>query len=140
MSREQIRQDLVAAVDALVAGFPGGYPLVVEYDNILQVDTQTQVHPFLQVEVKIIDMDQADLSDDPTHRVFGQLVLVAAVKEGKGLKAANLILDYFYPRLQRKAFGVVRTEMAAATRTSPHLGWVYTPIIIPFRADLRYGL
>jgi hypothetical protein len=140
MSKEQIRQDLVSAVNALHAGFSGGYPLVIEYDNILIVDTQTQVNPFLQVEIKIVDMEQADMSDSPIHRVFGQLVIAAAVKEGKGVKAANLLLDYFYPRLQRKAFGVVRTYMADAAPEKKHLGWVYTPVLIPFRADLRYSV
>lgn len=140
MSREQIRQDIVTAVEALKTGFPGAYPLVIEYDNILVIDTQTQVNPYLRVDIKIIDMVQADLSNDPTHRVHGQLVLVAGVKEGTGVKAANLILDYFYPKLQRKTFGSVHTHMATVTREVPHLGWLYLPVVIPFWSDIRYGV
>ena len=138
MSREQIRKDIVTAIDALKAGFPGGYPLLIEYDNILLVDTQTQVNPYLRVDLKFIDMAQADLSDNPTHRVLGQIILGAGVKDGGGTKSANVILDYFYPRLQRKSFGIVRTSMATVGPDVPHLGWLYSPMVIPFRADLQY--
>lgn len=139
MSLERIRQDLAGAINALKAGYVSTYPLVIEYDNILIVDTQTQVNPWLRVDIKIIDMEQADLSDNPTHRIKGQLVLGAAVKEGGGVKAANQILEYFYPRLQRRTIGTVRTNMATIAPVSPHLGWLYTPVIIPFWSDVRYS-
>ena len=140
MSIEQIRIELVTAINALKPSFAGGYPLVIEYDNILEVDTQKQVNPYLQVDIKIIDMEQAELSDNPFHRVRGQLVLGAGVKEGQGVKAANLLLMHFYPKLQRKSFGLVRTHMATVGHTVPHLGWVYSPVIIPFWADIKYSL
>lgn len=138
MSQEQIRQDLITAVKALQGSFTGTYPLVVEYDNIIIVDTQTQVNPFLQVSVKVVSMEQADLADNPIHRVTGQLILAAAVKEGSGVKAANELLDHFYPKLHRKAHGCVRTYMATVAPVVTHLGWVYKPVIIPFYADLIY--
>lgn len=140
MSIEQIRQDIVAAVDGLKSGFLGGYPLIIEYDNVMLIDTQTQVNPYLCVDIKIVEMSQADLSDNPTHRAHGQLVLASAVKEGKGVKKANEMLDYFYPKLQRKSFGLVRTSMADAVPAKTHLGWVYYAVIIPFRADIHYTL
>ena len=140
MTIEQIRQDLVGAINVLKQTFSGGYPLVIEYDNILEVDTQTQVNPYLRIDLKIIDMDQADFSDNPTHRVRGQLVLGAGVKEGQGVRAANLLLMHFYPNLQRRTIGIVRTSMATVAPTVPNLGWVYSPVVIPFWADLRYGL
>lgn len=140
MSIEQIRQDLVTAVNALKASFAGGYPLVIEYDNTRAIDTQTQVNPYLMVDVKIIDMEQADLSDNPTHRVYGQLVLVAAIKEGSGVKAANLLLEHFYTKLQRKTFGSVRTHMATVAPNRPHLGWLYLPVVVPFWSDVLYVL
>lgn len=139
MSLELIRRDVVAAVENLKAGFTPGYTLVIEYDNMVLVDTQTQVNPYLRIDVKIIDMEQADVSDNPTHRIYGQLVLGAGVKEGAGVGPANQILDYFYPRLQRKAFGGVRTHMATMAPEVSHLGWLYVPVIIPFWSDVRYG-
>jgi hypothetical protein len=139
MSREKIRVDIVTAISALKAGFPGVYPLVIEYDNITAIDTQYQTDPYLRVDIKFIDMSQADISDNPTHRVHGQILLAAAVKEGAGTKAANQILDYFYPKLQRKGFGMVRTHMATVAPETPHLGWVYFPVIVPFWSDIRYG-
>ena len=140
MSIEKIRQDLVAAVNVLKDSHAGGYPLIVEYDNIREIDTQTQVNPYLMVDVKIIDMEQADLSNNPTHRVYGQLVLVAAVKEGQGVRAANLLLEHFYPKLQRKALGTVRTHMATVAPIRPHLGWLYIPVVVPFWSDVLYPL
>jgi hypothetical protein len=140
MSREQIRQDIASAIDALKADFPGGYLILIEYDNILLVDTQYQINPYLRVDIKYIDMEQADLSDNPMHRIHGQIILAAGVKEGGGTRAANTILDYFYPKLQRRTFGIVHTHMATVGPDVPHLGWLYSPVVIPFWVDLQYAL
>ena len=48
MSLELIRTDLVTAIEARRATFSGGYTLVIEYDNVLLVDTRTQTNPFCQ--------------------------------------------------------------------------------------------
>lgn len=140
MSRELIRQTLVAAVESAKASFAPGYQLLIEYDNRWTIDTQTQTNPYLKIDIKFIDMEQADISNDPTHRILGQLVLGAGVKAGSGSKEANFILDHFFPRLQRKTFGTVRTHMATVAPDVNHLGWLYCPVIVPFWADVRYGL
>lgn len=135
MSLETIRTDIVTAVEARRATFSGGYTLVVEYDNVLLVDTRTQTNPFLSVEIKFIQGKQADLSNSPLQRVYGQLLLSAAVPEGSGSSRALILLDYFALGLQRRAFGTVRTHVSSPSQPRPHLGWVYFTVSLPFWSD-----
>jgi len=135
MSLEVIRQSLVTAVEAAKVGFSGGYTLLIEYDNRVAIDTQTQQNPYLMVSVKVIDGDQIDLHTNPTQRFTGQMYVTACVKEGTGTAKATQLLDHFYPRLQLKAFGPVRTRMAVPTRPVPNLGWMLYPVIVPFWMD-----
>ena len=135
MSYESIRPDIVPAIEAAKAGFSLGYGLVIEYDNVIIVDTKTQTDPFLSVEIKLLTGDQAALATNPEKRVWGSLVLAAAVPEGSGTSKAFKLLDWFVPALQRKEFGKVRTQMGTYGPKRPHLGWVYYPAVIPFWSD-----
>ena len=135
MSLELIRTDIVTAIEARRATFSGGYTLVVEYDNVLLVDTRTQTNPFLSVEIKFVQGVQADLSNSPLQRVSGQLLLSAAVPEGSGSSRALILLDHFALGLQRKAFGTVRTHVSSPSQARPHLGWMYFTISLPFWSD-----
>lgn len=134
MSQNNIRQAIVTAVEAAKVGAPV-LPLVIEYDNRIIVDTQTQTLPFLCVNVVFMDAFQADLSNTPIHRFVGQIHLAAAVKAGAGSADALKLLDFFYPQLQRKALGIVRTYMAKSAPMTPHLGWNYYTMLIPFWSD-----
>lgn len=134
MSLELARQDIVTAIEAAKVGAPVAN-LVIEYDNRILVDTATASGPFLSVRILNLDAYQADLSANAIHRFEGQIHLAAAVKEGSGAAAANTLLDFFYPKLQRKQFGSVRTHMAKTAKPVPHLGWVYYPVLIPFWFD-----
>lgn len=137
MSLETSRQELVTAVEALKAGTPGGVP-VIEYDNRILVDTQTQTAPFLVVEIVYLDGNQADMADSPVHRLEGVLRISVAVKEGEGSAVANTILGYYYPALQGKTFGGTRTRFAKPIAPRPHLGWVYYSVLIPFWSNVTY--
>jgi hypothetical protein len=128
---DQHRQSIVTAIEAAKATFTD-FPLVIEYDNRVLVDTATQVNPFLCVSIKFLDGWQADLSTSPIHRKIGQIQLQAAAKEGAGTAKALGILEHFYQALQRGQFGGVRTNMAKFAKESSHLGWVYYPSIVPF--------
>ena len=134
MGLETIRVDITTAVKAAALLFTA-YPLIVEYDNREMVDTKTQTDPFLTVEIKMLDGEQADLSSNPTHRMYGQIHMSAAVPMGTGRSMANILLDHFYPRLQRKTLGTVKTEMAVPANRVEHLGWYYYPVLIPFWSD-----
>ena len=134
MSLETVRQAIVAAVETAKIGCPGGVPLI-EYDNRIIIDTQAQALPFLCVQVKFLDAEQADLNANPIHRVWGQIHLAAAVKEGEGMAQGLVMLEHFYPQLHKKQIGSVRTAMATFTPPKPHIGWVYYPALIPFWSD-----
>lgn len=137
MGMETIRQAVVTALEAAKIGTPGGVP-IIEYDNRIIVDTQTQTAPFVQCRIIMQDSEQADLNAKPIHRVYGQIHLAVAVKEGAGSATASTILDYLYPQLQAKTLGVVRTKYAKLVQPVPHLGWVYLPAVIPFWSDITY--
>lgn len=137
MSQDYIRQSLVAAVEAAKVGAPTP-SLVIEYDNRIIVDTQTQIDPYLIVQVVLIDGVQADISTDPIHRFYGQLLLAPAVKDGAGSADALKLSDHFVPQLQRKTFSGVRTLAAKPTPSRKNLGWTLYPTIIPFWYDKIY--
>lgn len=136
MSFETTRQSVVSAVESVKAGAPGGAP-VIEYDNRIIVDTQTQSAPFMCVELIYMDGEQADLAAKPIHRTSGVLRVSAAAKDGDGSAKANALLDYFCPLLQGKQFGAVRTKYAKPIAPRPHLGWVYFTVLIPFWVDTQ---
>lgn len=137
MSLELARQLIVAAVEAAKVGAPVS-PLVIEYDNRVIVDTQTQTKPFLLVKLVYQDSFQADLSTRPTQRFLGDIHLAAAAKEGSGSAEALALLDYLYPQLQRKVFGSVHTGTASPAVAKLYRGWYYYPVLIPFRFDKIY--
>ena len=134
MSLDSIRTSVATAVSQAVATFTD-FNLVVEYDNRIIVDTQTQTLPFLTVETKLLDGFQVDLTDRPIHRILGQIHLAVAVPEGTGRVQANKVLDHLYPKLQRKKLGVINTRMAVPAPERPHNGWIYYPVLIPFWSD-----
>lgn len=134
MSFDSTRQDIYTAVEAAKAGFTE-YAVTIEYDNNLVIDASSRELPFLRVRVKFLDGMQVDLSNAPIHRVLGQIHLAAAVKEGAGVSVGYRLLDHFYPQLQRKSLGAVRTHMAKVTDHVKIEGWVHLPVIIPFWTD-----
>jgi hypothetical protein len=137
MSLETVRQSIISAIETAKVGCPNGVP-IIEYDNRIIVNTQTQSVPFLCVQIKLLDGVQADLNVNPIHRIYGQIHISAAVKEGDGSALAYTMLSHFYPQLQKKQLGDVRTAMYTFAPTRPHLGWVYYPILIPFWSDTIY--
>ena len=135
MSLDAIRVAVVTAVESAKATFAGGYPLVIEYDNKIVVDTKTQVNPFLCVRTLMLDGFQVDISNNPLQRVTGQIHLGAAIPKGDGSAKALQLLDHFGPRLHRKTLGVVRTLMSEPGKPVEHEDWVYYTLLVPFWSD-----
>lgn len=133
-TRESFRQAVVTAVEARKALW-SGYALIIEYDNRILVDTQTQTNPFLCVEIQYVDGEQVDLGGSPNHRTYGSLTVAAAVKEGSGSKQANELLEHFYPALHLTTIDGARMWGAKPEKSKPHRGWVYYPVSIPFDFD-----
>ena len=135
MTLDDLRTSLVDAVEAAKTGAPGGVP-IIEYDNRILVDLQTQTLPFVDAKVRFMNGTQADLSNAPIHRIDGALIICAVTKVGAGSSAALLILDHFYKQLQRKQFGGARTYMSRLAPSYTFKGWEYFPAVIPFWADI----
>ena len=136
MSRESVRQAIVGLIEARKATW-SDYTLIIEYDNRLLVDTQTQHNPFLRVGITYFDGEQIDLGSQ-NHRDQGLVVVSAVVREGEGSAKANALLDHFVPSLQQRSIGALRLWGSRPHKDSPHLGWVYYPVAIPFEADTLF--
>ena len=133
-TRETFRQAVVTQIQALAATWVE-YPLIVEYDNRTVVDTQKQTNPFLCVQIVYMGGEQVTLGTTPHHRVSGQIHLAAAVRDGQGSARSNALLQHFYPTLHLRSIDGARMWGASFEKDRPHLGWVYSPILIPFDYD-----
>lgn len=136
-SFERIRQEVTAAVEAIRPLWTE-YELKVEYENELVVNTDIQKLPFLCVKIMMLDGTQADLADNPVHRMMGQIHLATAVPNGSGTAKANKVNEFFFNRLQRKRFGGkhgTRTKLAMPAPKIEHGKWTYYPVLIPFWSD-----
>jgi hypothetical protein len=138
MTIETIRQAFVAAVEAAKAGF-SDTNLEIQYENRNTVDPLRQTKPYLAVEVQLGPGWQADLNDNPIHRITGLLILVAKDKDGKGTAGVNSLLAHFYPKLQRRRIGPSLTEMAAFPGGKTVNGIYGQSAVIPFTSDITYG-
>ena len=133
--RESVRLALVGKVQALAATFTA-YPLEVEYANGIKVNTALQKNPYLKAWIVYQDGQQVNLSMTPDHRLIGTIVLEACVKEGSGTKAANALLEHFYPAIHMKdTIPPLRTLAARFSSKPASDGWAAEAAIIPFWAD-----
>lgn len=132
---EDIRTALVTVLETLKTSYATDTKLVVEYDNGLTVDHAVQAKPYLQVNIQFMDGYQADLGDSPTHRVLGQLVLIAWVKAGTGSKTAYGLVEHFYKGMQHRQIGSVRLKVGIPTKQAKLDDWIGFPVLLPFWSD-----
>lgn len=131
MSREQVRIDVATTVQAIVTAWTD-YPLVVEMDNQEAVDQSVQTNPYLQVEIRHMSGDQADLSDKPFVYYQGQILLAVVAKAGTGTSDANLLIDFIREYFSLKTLGIVHCKAFEDHSGKLHNGWWYTPAIVNF--------
>jgi hypothetical protein len=134
MSRESFRQAVVTQVESRKLQW-SGFPLVVEYDNKIIVDTQTQAKPFLCVRIVYVSGEQANLGPDSRQRDYGQIHIAAAAKENSGTAEANTLLDFFVPALRMRTLAGFRLYGSRPQKELEHKGWLYYPVLIPFDGD-----
>ena len=133
--RESVRTALVTKVEALRSSFTA-YTLKVEYANGEKVNTALQTNPYLRVWIVYQDGDQINLASAPDYRLIGTIVVEARVKEGSGTKAANDLLNHFYPSLHMKDTIPPLRTLAARFSSKPAAdGWATEAALIPFWAD-----
>ena len=135
MSFETARVAITTKVKALAATW-SQYTLEVEYDNRNLVNWGTQTNPYLSVEVMGIGGEQASLGPNSNHRIYGSVILTAWVHRGSGDKAANDLLEHFYPEMHMSdAMPPVRTQAARLVNAKPAKDWVGRSAVIPFWCD-----
>lgn len=134
MSRESIRIALATQIAAMQAAWlvAKGTPLVVEVDNRKMVDQATQSKPYLQVELRFMSAEQADLSHNPMVRHDGQLLLAAVAKDNSGMAAANELLDFARPYFELQYIGPMQCQVMQDYPGKSKLGWYYSPAIVNF--------
>lgn len=134
MSREQVRIAVATAVTAMQAAWKlaKGVDLVVEMDNRKMVDQATQEDPYVQVEIRFLSAEQADMADNPFIRTDGQILLSVVAKENSGTTKANELIDFVRPYFELKKIGPVQCKAVEDYPGKPKLGWYYSPSIVNF--------
>jgi hypothetical protein len=129
--REQARVDVSTVVAAIVTAWTD-YPLVVEMDNRQAVDQAKQVKPYLQVELRLITGQQADLADNPLVRQDGQILLSVVAKAGSGTSDSNKLLDFIRPYFNGKRIGILECKAFEDYPCKPKDGWYYSLAVVNF--------
>lgn len=133
MSFAAARSDIVTASQAALAAWAGSpSPLVVTYQNQVLVNVDTQVDPYLCVDIHFLDGRQLSMGATKDLIDYGQVQLVAHAKENSGTLVSQQILDHFRTFLELKSFSLVRTQAGRGSMSYLRAGWLCTPLVIPF--------
>lgn len=132
---QQARSALRTRVEALKATW-ADYVLKIEYDNLFTVNPETQVDPFLRVNLVLMDGMQADLALKPIHRVMGTIIIEALDKQGAGNAKMDKLVNHFYRPIQMTdTIPPLRTQAARIGTRMTEKGWAATAALIPFWYD-----
>jgi hypothetical protein len=134
MPYEHIRKALTAVVETARAGAPVANVLV-EYENRALLDTQKQSVPYLKFKLHFMDGRNASMGLGARYRAYGNLTLTVAVKEGKGTSESLQMVSYLRPLLHSKVVQGIHLQDASLHPNVPHLGWIYSPLLVPFWYD-----
>jgi hypothetical protein len=137
MTIEALRQNFTEAVLVAKSGF-SEFSVNVLAENRGTIDLAKQSNPFLEIEVELGSGWQADISSNPRHRIAGLLVLTVKAREGTGSAQVNRLLDFIYPKLQRRRIGTALTEVASFPKPFSASGLYAKSVVIPFHADAFY--
>ena len=127
----QSRTDIMTVIQQIVTDFPD-YALVVSAEGREVVDEGTQANPYLQVQIRRIGADQAELGARPLVEQRGQIYLVVKDKAGNGTSRAERLRDFIEPYFDMKDIGIVRTHAVEATSLPDEKGWQRFPLIVNF--------
>lgn len=133
MSFVTARSDVMTATQAALAAWVGPpAPLVLAYQNQTVFNIDSQVDPYLAVEIHFLGGEQISIGDIKVVTEFGQVHLIAHSKENSGTKVNQAILDHFRPYLELKSFSLIRTQVGRGSMAYVIGGWNCWPLIIPF--------
>ena len=133
MSFAAARSDIVTAAQAALAAWVGPpTPLVLAYQNQTVLNVDSQVNPYLCVDIYFIDGEQLSLGATKVLADYGQIHLVAHARENSGTLVSQQILDHFRTYFELKTFSLVRTHAGKGAASYLRSGWNCTPLVIPF--------
>jgi hypothetical protein len=133
----------VQARDALVARIHAGWTTTypsnrILYDNTVKADLNTLGDCFLRVEVDFTDAVQYDIDAEPSHEVYGELLLTVFTKEGTGTRTKLSMFDYMTALFKRVKLGGVQCGIPRPGRKRSDSGWVSEDLIVPFDFNSTY--
>ena len=132
VTQEDIRKKIIGACEEVRVGFPG---LFVVYPNQQQPDYNTQVDPFVQVDIALSGGDSINMNSR-AHRVYGNIVIDAYAKAGTGVSKINALLDAFYRKFQNEdALFPARTLASSFTPLGEWKDWQRASAVIPLWYD-----
>lgn len=134
--RTEIASAIKAAADAWAVA-PGGYALPIQSENrdVVDLSSGDAEKPFLSWEIKFGGAHQGSLGAQPLVRQLGQVFLAVKVKEGAGSAGCLALADFLVPYLERKALGVVQTEVVSVQTPVPIQGFYTVPMLVNFWID-----
>lgn len=101
MTYDEARQSLVGYFNAeFSAAFPG---VPVEYDNrnLVDLEAQAAIGPFLELAVLFDDSTQASFGAPVLERTTGMMQVIVHAPVGSGSANANEILEWVKRRMRR---------------------------------------
>ena len=128
----QARDILVTEIGtAFALAFP---TTTLLYENTTAVDLDTIGDRFVRVEVNFVDAMQSDIDlPGPGQVIFGEIDVLVFVREGKGLRSALELLDYFNGLMATRNLTNVYVDVPRQGTKVIKSGWLSVSLEIPFQ-------
>lgn len=133
MKYDAARAALIGLLDTTMTG--AGPSTLVQYDNRVKVDMDSQTQPFVEAEVQFTDGVQASMGDAPLSRYTGALYLSVWTKESEGSKPGLVLLATLTDAFTMRSVGGVVTKAVRPLPAGREKGWYVQSIRVPFHFD-----
>lgn len=133
MSFEQAYEDMVTAAEAALAAWPG-VPIVMDVDNRLVINWETERKPVVVIELHLMDGQQLSIGQTKEMSDIGQIHVIASNPENAGSKVLHQILDHFRTYFEMSdSFSAIRTFASLQGARFTDRGRFCLPLVTPFR-------
>jgi len=124
-----VRKSLLSAFQSF---HEANYPeLKVNYPNLVVVDIEHQLDPFISLEIHFDNLDQATLHDDELE-ITGRFVVYYYFRFGKGTQGALEYTDALNQQFCQRIVGELWLRPARPYNISTFPGWSGVLNSIPF--------
>jgi len=129
MTFEELRETIMAAFQA---AHDTSYPTtLVDYPNRPKVDVETQVNPWVRVELAINNQKQLCLGSDFT-RVSGWLYIVTNVQTGEGTRWQTQYTDFLDTNFSLKTINEILFRELVPLPGVSYPAWHTVRNVLPF--------